>query len=136
MKQLSSGIKSVISIQKSSNVNVMSKLKDSYGNVTSDPAVIASIFNKYFVKVSHGITKTIKSPMEFMGDRVGNSFFTAPSTAFEISDIITPLKSGKFLGPNSLLMKILKCLSSLISPPLAHIINESFQSGISPHKMK
>ena len=57
MKQLWSGIKSVISIQKSSNVNVISKLKDSNGNVTSDPAVIASIFNKYFVNVSHDITK-------------------------------------------------------------------------------
>ena len=57
MKQLLSGIKSVISIRKSSNVNVISKLKDSNGNVTSDPAVIASIFNKYFVNVSHDITK-------------------------------------------------------------------------------
>ena len=38
MKQLWSGIKSVISIRKSSNVNVISKLKDSNGNVASDPA--------------------------------------------------------------------------------------------------
>ena len=46
MKQLWSGIKSVISIRKSSNVNVISKLKDQNGNITSDPAVIANIFNK------------------------------------------------------------------------------------------
>ena len=140
MKQLWSGIKSVISIRKSSNVNVISKLKDSNGNVTSDPAIIASIFNKYFVNVSHNITRNIprskKSPMDFMGDRVGNSFFTAPSTAFEISDIISLLKSGKSLGPNSIPMKILKCLSSLISSPFSQIINESFQSGIFPDKMK
>ena len=140
MKQLWSGIKSVISIRKSSNVNVISKLKDSNGNVTSDPAVIANIFNKYFVNVSHDITKNIprskKSPMDFMGVRVGNSFFTAPSTAFEISDIISLLKSGKSLGPNSIPMKILKCLSSLISSPLSQIINESFQPGIFPDKMK
>ena len=140
MKQLWSGIKSVISIRKSSNVNVISKLKDSNGNVTSDPAVIANIFNKYFVNVSHDITKNIprskKSPMDFMGVRVANSFFTAPSTAFEISDIISLLKSGKSLGPNSIPMKILKCLSSLISSPLSQIINKSFQSGIFPDKMK
>ena len=78
MKQLWSGIRPVISIRKSSDVNVISKLKNSNDNVTSDPAVIASIFNKYFVKVSHGIARNIprskKSPMDFMGDRVGNSF--------------------------------------------------------------
>ena len=57
MKQLWSGIKSVISIRKSSNVNVISKLKDKNGNITSDPAFIANIFNKYFVNVSYDITK-------------------------------------------------------------------------------
>ena len=66
MKQLLSGIKSVISIRKSSNVNVISKLKDKNGNITSDPSVIANVFNKYFVNVSHDITKNLpisnKSP--------------------------------------------------------------------------
>ena len=67
--------------------------------------VIAGIFNKFFVNVSHDITKNIprsyKSPVDFMGDRVGNSFFTAPSVPFEIADIISALKSGKSLGPNT-----------------------------------
>ena len=66
----------------------------------------------------------------------GNSFFTAPSTSYEISDIISTLKSGKSLGPNSIPMKILKSLSSLISSPLSQIINESFQSGVFPEKLK
>ena len=140
MKQLWSGIKSVISIRKSSNINVISKLKDKNGNITSDPAVIANIFNKYFVNVSHDITKNLprpnKSPVNFMAGRIGNSFFTAPSVPFEISDIISTLKSGKSLGPNSIPMKILKSLSSLISSPLSQIINESFQLGVFPDKLK
>ena len=82
MKQLWSGIKSVIDVRRSSNINVISKLKDSNGNITSDPAVIANIFNRFFVNVSHDITKNIprpkKSPVDFMGDKTGNSFFTAP----------------------------------------------------------
>ena len=93
MKQLWSGIKLVMSIRKSSNVNVISNLKDENGNITSDPAVIANIFNKYFVNVSHDITKNLpisnKSPLNFMADRNGNSFFTAPSTPYEISDLIS-----------------------------------------------
>ena len=140
MKQLWSGIKSVISIRKSSNVNVISKLKDSNGNITSDPAVIANIFNKFFVNVSHNITKNIprsdKSPVDFMRNRIGNSFFTAPSVPLEISEIISLLKTGKSMGPNSIPMKILKTLSPLLSSPLSQIINESFQSGIFPDKMK
>ena len=110
------------------------------GNIISDPAVIANILNRFFVNVSHDITKYIprpnKSPADFMGDRIRNSFFTAPSVPFEISDIISALKSGKSLGPNSISMKVLKCLSPLISFPLSQIINESFQSGIFPDKMK
>ena len=118
MKQLWSGIKSVLSIKKSSNLNVINKLKDSNGNITSDPAVIASIFNKFFVNVSHDITKNIprchKSHVDFMGDTVGNSFFAASLVPFEISLSLSPL----------------------ISSPLSQIINESFQSGIFPDKMK
>ena len=76
MKQLWFGIKSVISINKSSNVNVISKLKDSNGNITSDPAVIANIFNKFFVNVSHNITKNIP--------RSDKSLLTAWVTELEI----------------------------------------------------
>ena len=56
MKQLWSGIKSVISIRKSSNVHVISKLKDKNCNITSDPAVIANIFSNflcYFFSLYH-----------------------------------------------------------------------------------
>ena len=140
MKQLWSGIKSVITIRKSNNMNVISKLKDSNGNLKSDPVVIANIFNKFFVNVSHNITKNIprpkKSPVDFMGDRIGSSFFIAPSVPLEISEIISLLKTGKSLGPHSIPMKILKILSPLISSPLSKIINESFQSGAFPDKMK
>ena len=115
MKQLWSGIKSVICIRKPNNVNVISKLKDSNGNLTADPTVIANIFNTFFANVSHDITKNIpssnKSPLNFMGDRVGNSFFMSPSVPSEISDVIFVLKSGKSLGSNSIPMKILKLLS-------------------------
>ena len=119
---------------------VISKLKDSNGNVSSDPAVIANVCNKFFVNVSHNITKNIprstKSPVDFMGSRIGSSFFTAPSIPPEISEIISLLKTGKSLGPNSIPMKIIKRLSPLISYPLSLIINESFLSGIFPDKMK
>ena len=104
MKQLWSGIKSVISIRKSSNINEINKLKDSNGNIKSYPVVIAKyskyskIFDKYFVTVSCDITKNIprsnKSPINFMKDRVHNSFFTASSFPVETHGIISLLRSG------------------------------------------
>ena len=87
-------------------------MKDSNGNITSDPAVIANIFNKFFVDVSHNVTKSIprsqKSPMCFIGERINKSFFISPSIPFEISDIINLLNEGKSIGPNSIPTKILK----------------------------
>ena len=140
MKQLWSVIKSVISIRKSSNINVINKLKDSNGNIKTEPVVIANIFNKYFVTVSCDITKNIprsnKSPINFMKDRFHNSFFTAPSFPVEIHGIISLRKSGLSLGINSIPTKMLKLLSPLISSPLSQIIIESFQSGVFPDKMK
>ena len=49
MKQLWPGIKSIINIRKSRNVNMLNKLKDFNGNITSDPMVMANIFNKFFL---------------------------------------------------------------------------------------
>ena len=59
-----------------------------------------------------------------------------PSAPSDIVDIISLLKPGKSLESNSVPMRILKILSPLISTPLSHIINESFQSGIFPEKMQ
>ena len=130
----------MINIRKSSNVNVISTLKNSDGALTSDPVVIANVFNKFFVNVSHDITKKIprtrKSPLDFISNSICDSFFIAPSASSEISDIINMLKSGKSLGLNSIPIKLLKHLCPLISLRLSQIINESFQSDIFPDKMK
>ena len=74
--------------------------------IVSHHVVIANTINNFFVNVSKNITKTIprtnKSPVEFIGDRIGNSTFIAPSVPLEISEIISLLKTGRSLGPNSI----------------------------------
>ena len=54
----------------------------------------------------------------------------------EISDIISSLKTGKSIGPNSIPTKLLKFLCPHICSPLSNIINESFQSGTFPEKLQ
>ena len=137
MKLWWTGIKSIISF-KNSLVNVINKLKGANGNLTSDSAKMATIFNNCFFNVADGVTKRIprspKSPLDFLDNGNPSSFFITPTAPYEILDIIGSLKTGKSLGPNSIPLKILKILSPHISPPLSHIINESFQSGIFPEK--
>ncbi len=139
MKHLWSGINTFIS-NKNSIVNVISELKDVNGNITTDSTVIANTFNKFFVNVGNNVTKTIprtmKSPMDYLGSSNGNSFFITPAVPMEISDIISMLKTGKSIGPNSIPTKLLKILSPHISSPLSQLINESFQSGIFPTKLQ
>ena len=67
---------------------------------------------------------------------VTHSVFVSPAGSYEISDVIDLFKAGKSIGSNSIPMKLLKILSPHISSPLSQIINESFQSGVFPEKMK
>ena len=132
------GVKSIINI-KNSQVNVVNKLKDSNGKITTDSAEMASRFNDFFVNVADSITKKIprspKSPLDYLGDENPHSFFIGPSAPIEASDVINALKSDKSVGPNSIPIKLLK-ISPYISSPLSQSINESFQSGVFPEKMQ
>ena len=139
IKLLWNGIKSIISI-KNSHVNVINKLKDANGNLTTDSATMANVFNNFFVNVANGVTKSIprspKSPLDYLDKINPHSFFISPAAPYEISDIIDLLKTGKSIGPNSIPIKLLKILSPHIFSPLSLIIDESFQSGIFPVKMQ
>ena len=138
IKLLWTGIKSIISI-KNSRVNVINKLKDANGNLTTASATMATVFNDFFVNVADGVTKRIptspKFPLDYLQNENPHSSFIAPSAPYEVSDIIDSLKAGKSIGPNSIPIKLLKILSPHISDPLSLIINESFMSGVFPQKM-
>ena len=139
MKLLWTGIKSIISL-KNSHVNIINKIKDENGNLTTDSSKMANIFNDFFVNVADNITKKIprskKSPMDYLSNKNSHSVFISPSVPYEISDIIDQFKTGKSIGPNSIPMKLFKILSPYVSSPLSLIINESFQTGVFPTKMK
>ena len=139
MKKLWSGIKSIIS-HKSSTSSSINKIKGKDGNVTSDPSKMSNIFNDFYVNVADGITKTIpltrKSPLDYLSGRMRNSLFLAPVTLIEVNDLISILNPSKSVGPNSIPIKLLRIIGLSISPLLALLVNQSFQSGIFPDKLK
>ena len=98
MRLLWTGIKSIISI-KNTHVSVISKLKDSNGNLITDSTAMANIFNNFFVNVADGVTKNIprspKSPLDYLENKNSHSFFISPAAPYEISDIIDLFKTGK-----------------------------------------
>ena len=139
MKKLWSGIKTIIS-HKSSTSSTINKIKDMEGNVTSEPSKISNIFNDFFVNVADEITKTIpktpKSPLDYLSNRTSNSLFLTPVTFIEVNDLINTLNPSKSVGPNSIPIKLLKILGSSVSPLVALLVNQSFQSGVFPDKLK
>ena len=139
MKKMWSGIKTIISHKSSTSASI-NKIKGKDGNVTSDPSKISNIFNDFYVNVADGITKTIplsrKSPLDYLSNRACNSLFLTPVTAIEVNDLINILNPSKSVGPNSIPMKLLKIIGCSVSPLLALLVNQSFQSGIFPDKLK
>ena len=139
MKKIWSGIKTIIS-HKSSTSSSINKIKGKDGNLTSDPSKMSNIFNDFYVNVADGITKTIpltpKSPLEYLSNRTGNSLFLTPVTFLEVNDLINILNPSKSVGPNSIPIKLLKIIGHSVSPLLALLVNQSFQSGIFPDKLK
>ncbi len=140
MKNLWSGIKAIISQKISTSHSTINKIKDKFGNVTSDPSEMSNIFNDFFTTVADKITseipKTPKSPLSYLFNRNSDSIFLSPVTHEEVLDLINLLNSAKSVGPNSIPTKLLKVIGPFISPCLASLVNESFQVGIFPSKLK
>ena len=138
MKKMWSGIKSIISHKPPISPSI-NKIKGKDGSVTSDPSRMSNIFNDYFVNVADNITttipKTLKSPLSYLSNRISNSLFLTPVTSIEVIDLINNLNPSKSIGPN-LPIKLLKIIGKSVSPLLALLVNQSFQSGIFPDGLK
>ena len=94
MKMLWKGIKSIISI-KPGNFDTVRFLKEGHGPKIVDPVKIANEFNNNFTNVASDITKKIsrtpKSPLDYLSNHNLDSFFISPCTAEEISSLILSL---------------------------------------------
>ena len=137
MKKLWSGIRSIINVSSKSGYCISQLIQD--GKEIDDPKTMANIFKKFFVnvsqKVTSGIPKTHKCPLDYLKQRNDKSLFLSNATPEEIEALINSLQEGKAVGPHSVPIKLLKMISRPISLPLCLIINESFTSGIFPDNL-
>ena len=105
------GIRSIVNLQNSSKKYIKS-INDKGKNI-SDPKKIVELFNEYLVNVRPNINSKIpkahKHFREFMRKIKGNkTFFLTATTSQEIYGIISAFDIKKSLGPNNILVYILK----------------------------
>ena len=77
MKKLWSGIRSIINVSSKSGYCISQLIQD--GKEIDDPKTMANIFNKFFVnvsqKVTSGIPRTRKCPLDYLKQRNDKSLF-------------------------------------------------------------
>ena len=111
-----------------------------YNNsILKDKEVIAERFNDFFVNVGPQLARKIqtcnKSPLDYMHNKVMDSFYISPSTEDEVSKTILNLKNSS-AGWDGFHASAIKKVSTSIAVPIMHICNLSFLTGVFPFELK
>ena len=122
--------------KKKSNIN-----KIRFENQVADkPHDIANVCNTYFSTIGENLARNIPHTDEhfskFLGKSIRNSILFAPTTKYEITDIVTDMKNKQSAGHDDISKFILKGVILSIADPLAHIFNASILSGTFPEQME
>ncbi len=101
---------------------------------------LRTVFCEYFTNIGINLAKDIPnstvSHRSYLSGNYVNSMSLELTTEEEIVEIINSLRSGTAAGYDNIPISALKNSVSLISEPIAHIINLSISSGIVPDLMK
>ena len=110
------------------------------GSQITDPQKTGSAFNQYFANVPKQVDKeihgTMKSLMDYLTNRIGNSFFLKPTNPNEIEAIILSFKNSKSVGSYSIPVRLLKIQVKPVSGSFSEIVNASSGTGVYPTKLK
>ena len=130
-------------LNKSKNRTKLSKsfFRANKTDIITDPKEIATNFNEYFTNVGPNLARNIisnnnKSFNEYLTGNYKSSMFVEPITEYELENEINIIKPNKSCGYDGINASILKAISKIISKPLTHIFNLTFQLGIIPDKLK
>ena len=111
---------------------------DDNGNQVTDSEVPNNFVN-YFTTIADKLTSQIPNTQthfsSYLGNRINNSFFFAPSDSSDILKVIGNLKnSGK--GLYAISTDVIKSCKHIIAPVLSHIINLCINDGYFPVELK
>jgi hypothetical protein len=109
-------------------------------NSVTDRSIIANNFNEYFANIGPKTYQSIPISeakfTDYLPAPLSKSMFLDPVDMFKIVETTNKLKTKTSSGYDEISTKLLKETIHNISKSLTHIINQSFQTGIIPTKMK
>ena len=134
MKNTLEGVKSIISLQKTTNDSP--KIRSLQGHTVTDPRTIANTFFWYVAAEAQSeVPFSYKRFSGYLPLPNQDSYYISPYTKEEIIEIILSFERKKSVGPNSIPTKIPRLLTDDISEHLSIIFNTSFATGIFPEKL-
>ena len=114
-------------------------LIDEHNSEQSNPKDVSNIFCKYFSSVAEEIDKDIPpsviDPLNYLGDRNVNSFFTLPANPAEVRDIIMSFPNKK-CKTDSIPTVVYKLVADHLSFIICDICNRSIEIGHYPDCLK
>lgn len=102
--------------------------------VITDPKLIATSFNEYFVNMICNKKKSDK--VEHRVKALKSSIFLCPCTECEVKAIIKSLSNSRAVGFDEISTMVIKNCVNELSPIVSHLINLSFETGVFPTVLK
>ena len=100
---------------------------------------VATVFNNYFATVAENLDRNIPvanhSPFSYLSNRVANPFFIAPSSEFEVVQIITA-QPNKSCPIDEIPVFIYKQIIIPLSKCISNFYNDSILFGVYPSVLK
>ena len=105
-----------------------------------DKHMIVEKFNNYFVNIGNNLAASIQSAPTAFSDYLKtpnlSSFVLLPVDAAEVVSIVSDLQSKWSAGVDCIPTSIMKSSIIYIAEPISKIVNQSFQKGTCPDKLK
>jgi len=138
-KKTWSTIKSILN--KSKQVQEISKCFLVNNNLISDPQTISNEFNKFFTNIGPELANKITPPpncsfKDFLDSPCNVPFRFKTVDENTVGKAIDQLKPKSSKSHDNISNKLLKAIKCEISKPLTFIINQSFNTGVFPASMK
>ena len=141
MKRTWQGINTLINNKRRDKRNICTLKRPNDGSVTNDPTEIPNLINRHFATVGQNLSNQLPSSKHDFREYLKypspiNSFYFDAVTPLEVEMEILLLPANKAHGLYSFAAPILKGARTIISKPLANIMNASIETGMYPSQLK
>ena len=141
MKRTWQGINNLINNERRGKCNTSTLKRTSDGSVTNNPTEISNLFNRHFATIGQNLPDQLPCPKhdfrEFLKhSSPKSSFYFDPVTPTEVEIEILSLPANKVHGLYSFPTPFLKGARTVISKPIADIMNISVETGMYPSQLK